>query len=346
MEKWIEVLFSEEILNEAAARYHADVSKAKKLGDFENYVFEVQRDGQPFILRLTHSSHRSRQDVEAELQWVNHLHDQGLNVSLVHESSAGRLVEEIPIADTAFFVCLFEKAPGNMVKMDDPLFGPALFEKWGETVGKMHQVTKDYEPGDSRRERWDEEDLLKFNVYLDVDRDREIISVADDLITELKDLPETKESFGLIHSDLHSGNFFYENGEIHVFDFDDSTYHYYASDIAIPLYYPVWGKHRNDSYEVRSRYGEEFLFHFLKGYQKENHLDQEWIKRIPLFLRLRDFVLYTVFHKKWDMANLNEKQAVLVRQIRERILRNELISEISYDKILHRLHQSKSGKTI
>jgi len=35
---------------------------------------------------------------------------------------------------------------------------------------------------------------------------------------------------------------------------------------------------------------------FLKGYYKENNLSKYWIERIPLFLKLREIVLYAVIH--------------------------------------------------
>ncbi|MGM0852113.1 MAG: hypothetical protein ACQEWI_05765 [Bacillota bacterium] len=67
MEKWIEELFTEKLLFEVASRYGCNTAQAKKLGDFENYVYEVHKGGVPYILRLTHSSHRSQSEVEAEM---------------------------------------------------------------------------------------------------------------------------------------------------------------------------------------------------------------------------------------------------------------------------------------
>lgn len=102
MEQWVEKLFSQEVLNEAALCYKADASNAKKLGDFENYVFEVERNDKPYILRLTHSSHRSKEELEGELKWINYLNGHGINVSLVHESINGELVEVVPVGESNF----------------------------------------------------------------------------------------------------------------------------------------------------------------------------------------------------------------------------------------------------
>lgn len=333
MEQWIENLFSQEVLYEAALRYKADASDAKKLGDFENYVYEVTRDGKPYILRLTHSSHRSKMEVEGELKWINYLNGKGINVSLVHESVHGELVEVVTVDDSHFFVCLFDKAPGSSVKMNDLEFGPELFEKWGAVTARMHLVTEEYDASETIRPRWDEDDLIELEKYINPIEDAAIIEGNRQLVSSLQQLPETKDSFGLIHSDIHTGNFFYHEGDIHVFDFDDSMYFFFASDVAIPLYYTIWGKHRGESLKTRSTFGKELLTHFLKGYVSVRMIPREWIERLPLFLKLRDYTLYGVFHKKMDLTNGHERENQLVAEIRSRLIKNEPIVDLEFGAI-------------
>ncbi|MBM7704409.1 phosphotransferase enzyme family protein [Metabacillus iocasae] len=333
MEKWIEELFSEHVLEDAASRYKADAIHAKKLGDFENYVFEVKKNETPYILRLTHSSHRSKEEVEAELQWINYLHEHGVTVSLVHHSENGHLVETIDVKGSAFYVCLFDKAPGEPVRANDAL-SSTVFEKWGQITGKMHRVTKSYKPKGTKRARWDEGDLFDFGRYVTNKKDADIVKAANALVNQIKQLPESDDVFGLIHSDIHPGNFFYHEGDIYVFDFDDSSYHYLISDIAIPLYYHIWFHHRNEDVETRSKRGEDMLVHFLSGYLREHDMSDEWISRIPLFLALRDYELYAVFHKKWDVTALDEREAALLDQIRDRLVRYEPIVELNYNQII------------
>ncbi|MEL3971865.1 phosphotransferase [Rossellomorea oryzaecorticis] len=335
MEQWIEKLFSLELLEAAAAKYGCDASHAKKLGDFENYVYEVHKGGIPFILRLTHSSHRSRKDVEAEFGWMNYLHDKGVNVPLVNQSAEGRLVEVLDTGDTCFYVCLFNKAPGKPVSVKDDLFNEDLFKEWGKTTGKMHRITKTYEAGEFVRARWDEDDIMHYSKYLSSD-DSLIIEKAERNKKEIQKLEETPENFGVIHSDIHPGNFFYHDGEIHVFDFDDSMQFFFLSDIAIPLYYSVWWKHRKEKLEVRSEFGESFLTAFLRGYLEEYSLEEGWIEHMPSFLLLRDFTLYTVFHKKWDLTNLSEIEESLLTGLRDRLMNDEPMVSLDFKAILRK----------
>ncbi|WP_175988042.1 phosphotransferase enzyme family protein [Bacillus sp. Marseille-Q1617] len=335
MEKWIENLFNEEILETAAKRFGCDASLAKKLGDFENYVYEVHKEGTPYILRLTHSSHRSKNDVEAELRWVNYLHHNGVNVSLVNLSEGGSLVEVLEAGETCFYVCLFDKAPGKPVSVKDDLFDEELFKKWGKITGKMHRVTKDYKASEYVRERWDEDDILQYSTYLSSE-DAVIIEKAERNKKKLHELEESPENFGVIHSDVHPGNFFYHDGEIHVFDFDDSMQFFFLSDIAIPLYYSVWWKLRKETLEVRSAFGETFLTAFLSGYLEEYSLEEDWIDHLPSFLLLRDLTLYTVFHKKWDLNNLSEVEESLLAGLKERLMNDEPIVNLDFKAVLER----------
>lgn len=343
MEQWVENLFTKEVLEDAATRYGADATDAKKLGDFENYVYEVKRDGKPFILRLTHSSHRSKSEVEGELTWINFLNGHGINVSLVHKSVKGELVEELSVGDSYFYVCLFDKAPGTPVKMKDPQFGPELFEKWGAITAKMHLVTEDYEASGTERLSWEQDDLIELDKYIDPVKDQAIVEGNRNLVAEIQQLPQTKETFGLIHSDIHPGNFFYHDGDIHVFDFDDAMYFYFVSDIAIPVYYTTWGKYGEESLETRSAFGTEVLTHFLKGYMNVRAIPLEWIERLPLFLKMRDYTLYGVFHKKVDLAN-NERVNELVVGIRNRLIKDEPIVDLDYRAIWEQSLQAQLNK--
>lgn len=337
MEAWIEALFSDAIVEEAITLFDIRAEERKKLGDFENYVYEVKQGDQNLILRLTHSSHRSMDEIQAELDWINELHKQGVNVS---RADSGQRIEMIPVEKGCFYACLFDKVPGYAVKTDDPAFRSELFEAWGREIGKMHKISMKYQPAHRKRDRWNQGDLLRFDNYLTRSDDAGIITEGERLVDEIKSFHETGKTFGLIHSDVHQGNFFYDGNEIHIFDFDDSMYHYYSSDLAIPVYYAVWGKCGNESLQVRSAFATEFLYSFLKGYRTEATISNEWLKTIPFFLKLRDFELYTVFNKKFNVDIMEEKDKEALQNIRHRLVNKELIADISFNTVMEKLERA------
>jgi amicoumacin kinase len=329
MEKSVEILFTEDILKRFLTSFGLQ-SEVKKLGDFENYVFEVYLGDGPVILRITHSSHRSKEEIFAELDWMNYLHNQRVNCPAVFKSINNQIIEGQQAEDGSFFyACLFSKVPGNPVKIKSEEFNEQLFYAWGKEIGKLHAVTKDYQPiyEIPLRPTWEDEELLNIADY--VPNENEIIKNTKLLINQLKALPKNKDNFGLIHSDIHSGNFFYDGESIHVFDFDDCSYHWYASDIAIPLYYSIFYGYKSAGKSEQEQFSKKFLTPFIKGYEQHNSLPEGWKEQMPLFFMLRDITLYSVLHKKISPEDRDESLNQMLETLRKRIINKESIVTLS-----------------
>lgn len=299
MEKHIHTLFTEDILAQAAAKYTMDPNSLKKIGGFENYVYGYMQTGREYVLRITHSSHRTKELVQAELDWVEYLAKNQAAVCMPVYSIHGHLVEKIPVSDEHYFLATaFERAPGRHMQAPDA--SDQLFREWGRTIGRMHRLTKDYllKTSESKRPAWHEDKIFEHaKEYLPEDH----WVVADKLsaLTQrLKTLPQDRDGYGLIHTDIHAGNFFIHEGHITVFDFDDCSYQYFISDIAIALFYCLLSP---DTPENKLAFANRFLNAFLHGYREENHLDGYWIQLLPDFLKLRELELYVVIYRSCDM---------------------------------------------
>lgn len=70
LEKAVAEYFSNDLLTQAAELFNIKIESLSELGAFENYVYEGNRENEPVILRLTHSSHRSKNEIQSELDWV------------------------------------------------------------------------------------------------------------------------------------------------------------------------------------------------------------------------------------------------------------------------------------
>jgi Ser/Thr protein kinase RdoA (MazF antagonist) len=196
MERSVEQLFSEAVIREAEHRFDLDKNKSKKIGDFENYVFQVNRNDEPLILRLTHSSHRTEDQVVAELKWINYLSEHGVSVSSALFSKSGKLVEQIDVEDSSFYASLFQKAPGNPIDINEKGFNTELFSIWGQTIGKMHAVTKNYQliANEPKRSEWFEDDLLDYKKIIPASQ-TQVIQKADKLLDESYQLPKDKKVY-------------------------------------------------------------------------------------------------------------------------------------------------------
>jgi amicoumacin kinase len=322
MELVVEKVFTNEVIQEGTRKFGVKVDE-KRLGDFENYLYRATTaDGEVRVLRFTHSSHRTYEQVQAELEFLNYVAAGGANVARPYHSLSNNLVEEYRAEDGTYFYCsLFEFAKGTHVKPDDlSVWNDTLFYEWGKTIGKLHRLAMDY-PHTEHRATWEEDEMAMISSV----KDEEIRTIGLDLIDEIKKLQITKDTFGLIHSDIHYHNFFYEEGSIAVFDFDDAMYNYFIHDIAIILYYSLvyW----DGAEEAKIAFTQHQLKVVREGYEKEHRLEDSWYETLPLFMRLRDVTLYAVLLKKFD-GDLPEREGKLVSALYKRIIAKKPIVEL------------------
>ncbi|UCE66354.1 MAG: phosphotransferase [Candidatus Zixiibacteriota bacterium] len=304
----------EYVLDRAAGFYGVSKKDLTKLGSFESLVFEFARGGENFILKLTHSIHRNRDQVMGEVEWVNHLRANGIPVCGVIPSIKGNLLEIVEVEDSYFIIYALEKAPGSHAEKGQ--WSDELILVWGETLGRIHAATRTFRPSRAsyRRFHWYEDDTLNAEKYIPEDQ-REVINKIEDHKSKLRALPTDENSYGVIHSDIHNWNFYVHNGGIHVFDTDDCHYNWLAYDIGIPLYYALRTAEIGDDNIEYARY---FFDLFLKGYRNENDIDPVWITRIPDFMKLREMDLYIVIHKE-NIADENDWCRRFMKGRRERI---------------------------
>jgi Ser/Thr protein kinase RdoA (MazF antagonist) len=294
------------ILSEAAKRFGVDVGSLNRLGSFESLVYEFTQGDKDRILKITHSLHRTPDQVRGELDWTNYLADHEVSVSLTIPSVNREQLEVIDgksvtaLGDDYFMVYAVEKAAGEFTQPDD--WNDRLIQEWGRVIGRMHALAKTYTPKDPawKRFEWYEDKSLRVEDHVPVSQPV-VIERCHDLIKRMRSWPVDNDSYGLIHSDLHHSNFVANNGRITAFDFDDCHYSWFGFDIMIPLFYAL-RDHRIDPDDAE--FARRFLGHFLEGYRRENSIGGEWIKRIPDYMKLRELDLYSIIFAE-DAAEEN-----------------------------------------
>ncbi|MGG0187170.1 phosphotransferase enzyme family protein [Bacillus rhizoplanae] len=323
MELAVEQVFTKEILQEGAKRFGVTVME-EPLGDFENYIFRAEGKGStPYVLRLTHSSHRTYKQIEAELDFLAYLGENGAKVAAPHRSLNDIFVESLQATDgTFFYVSLFDYAKGERAKDNDPdIWNDTLFYAWGKAIGQLHRLTMHY-PKTENRVTWMDDEITIIDMLKE---DHELQQIAYEIIEEIKNLPSTNCTFGLIHGDIHHGNFHYKNEELTIFDFDDATYNYFVHDLAMVLYYSVLQKDWPE--EKKTIFARHQLQVLREGYETEHQLDDSSYSALPLFMRLRDVALYGTIMKKFNGKKMPEHFQTLTMAIHQRILARKAIIE-------------------
>jgi Ser/Thr protein kinase RdoA (MazF antagonist) len=336
MEANIRALYNENILEEACRRYGIAPDQLRQLDGFESFVIEFWRAGGDFILRIGHSQRRSEALIQGEVDWINYLAAHGASVSRAILSQTGKLVEKIDDGQGGHFLATaFVKAPGASA-WEQNIWGDDLFLRYGKLIGRLHALSRDYIVSNPawQRPAWDDPLMLDVEAWLPASQTI-VLDRFHRLMDTLHMLPKDRGSYGLIHQDAHGGNFFVDDqGTITLFDFDDCVHSWYANDIAIVLFYAVTNVDNPDAF------GQRFLEHFLRGYQRENQLDPQWLATIPYFLKLREIDLYAVIHRSFDVHNLRDPWvAGFMKDRGTRIEQNVPCVNIDFDRLLLELGQ-------
>jgi Ser/Thr protein kinase RdoA (MazF antagonist) len=217
-------------------------------------------------------------------------------------SKNGNLVEAVDDQQGgSFLTTVFEKAPG--ITPWDFGYDDALYRSMGSTVGQMHRLTKDYQPSDpqAQRPQWDDPIMLVDRAWMP-DSEQAVWEKYAEVVNWCRDLPQDSNNYGLIHFDVHGGNFFVDGtGSINVFDFDDCHYNWFANDIAIVLFYMQLGA------EDPAKFSLNFMRNFIVGYQIENKFDPQWMDLIPVFMKMREIDLYAIIHRSYDVATMDDE---------------------------------------
>ena len=85
-----------------AAAYGLTGNDFRFITQIQNYIFAYERDGEEFILRLTPQTHQSRQQIMAEVDWVNDLAARDVPVAAVVPAIDGSLCQAVELVGESF----------------------------------------------------------------------------------------------------------------------------------------------------------------------------------------------------------------------------------------------------
>lgn len=292
LEQHIQQAMNDEIIKQASTHYGIRFEDIKHVGGFENFIYEYSKDENDYILRFVHSTHRSYEHVFAELEFVDYLAKSGANVSTMVHTIEDELLVKIPTIEKEYFsVCVFTKASGTHLKQE--YITDEFMYHFGVAVGRLHSLTKDFKPN-HKRYHWYEEDYVEIGKR---NLPEEYRFVIDKAIAQKEKINQYKtdiDSYGLIHTDLHFGNMFFDGKELTFFDFDDASYKHFISDIAIIIfYYFGYGTKTDEEIEEEAI---TLMTPFIKGYETMNQLDRYWFEQLNEFIKLREIILFMVIY--------------------------------------------------
>ena len=310
---------NEELLSHIATLYGINSEELTYKGGFGNQFYSYSLNNKEYMIRIKSEGNvefRSYNQVVAESDWILYLDRNGVQVSKPQLSINNNYVEQLIVNEKKYLINSFDKAQGTyIVDLKPEERNKFLWEKLGEIVGKIHQLSMKFVPREEyKRKEFEEDSFLNYAQFLDPEKEKDIINVYDSLIMWLSTLNKPKTEYGMIHGDLNWGNYFIHNNVVTLFDFDSSCYNWFIYEIAILVYSLIW----EDTIDHVKNFLKSFIPPFYKGYLKFHSLDREWLELMPDFLNFHDFFLYSALSETVNAGNTTEDYAGMLEIIKKR----------------------------
>jgi len=270
----------------AAELWAPSVESVELLQVSENAVYKVRTSGgQQFVLRLHRPGYNTPAQMRSEVAWVQALRESGAMVAEPLPTLAGEFYVPVQVtpAETrqAGAVGWIDGEPLGTLLVQDPSLLREAFHAVGTLCAQLRRQATSWDvPSGFVRRRWDANGLMGdaplWGRFWDApaltDPDRATaIEARDRLRSELAALPTDRESFGVIHADLHVNNVLRSADGFVAIDFDDAGFGWYVWDIAVAFQSLVHA----DPPEVVEQAGRNA---FVTGYRSVHPLSDEEVE--------------------------------------------------------------------
>jgi Ser/Thr protein kinase RdoA (MazF antagonist) len=282
-----------QLLAAALHEYGLDGAQISILRSLNNRIYRVDAsNGVSYSLRICASFLAEQHALADELQFLAFLasHSNVIAPKPI-PNSEGSLLTALPTPSGERLSCLFEWIAGEEASKN--LSVPVL-HAIGVAVAQLHQAGRSFPfPSPEHHFRagyhYDAALLRLHHSWIhehraEIGPEHTVLlhHAVDQALAEYERIGETRENFGVIHSDLHFGNFLVHTGRIAVIDFSDVGRGHYLFDLATIL-----GELKDDPEQCAERW-QAFLAGYRTiaplPYQNEHELDMFMVASNLIFL--------------------------------------------------------------
>lgn len=287
-------------------RYGIDINKAKCYFSTQNYAFIFP--GEPFVIRVSITPKKTRAEILSELMWLDDLKQFKQTICEPNVSLRGNLLEEFEINGQLYRASMFRRARGIIKDTTD--MTPMFFICCGDLLGAIHHVSTDERERGfrfMRKSKSDDFAALKERVREKIPA--EILERINNIEQKVNALTTEVGHYGLCHGDFHINNFFVEENNVWVFDFDGCAYAHYLYDIVSFIqacFLHGYGAGR----DLRSVMEDEILHYFKIGYTLNKKCDEHFWDNLELFMMYRTALSYMALCEIGNAGVLEDTQQV------------------------------------
>lgn len=326
-----QVLRLRKLAEAALAHYDIEVDAFSTLLHLENTTFRVVA-GEEYVLRINRPNHRTEAQIRSEAMWLTAIRaDTDLVVPEPVRNREGSFVTVAGARGVPEERCcvLFKRVEGQFYR--DRL-SPVALERVGRFTAKLHDHAQTFDPPQSfsrhNVEFGDEEqpgEMVRIinkglvdGAAIIAPHDLATFTLARHFLQEAIDkIGRDERVFGLIHADLHHGNYLFQGQEVHAIDFDDCGWGHFLYDLAVTQWYL---QARPDYQALRQAH--------LQGYSSIRPLDEEQLSQMSTFSAARTLLMGLYMAGRVDNPELQERAPQFVARcasvLRDFLTRNRI----------------------
>jgi Ser/Thr protein kinase RdoA (MazF antagonist)/ribosomal protein S18 acetylase RimI-like enzyme len=286
------------IADQIVKRWKHDEESCQIFRASANFICVFTNQGETYYLRLINE--RDIKEMEAEVELLNYLKET-LAVAEPIMSIQGSYVERVETDLGVFYASVTREVKGKSLELET--LTPKQFYTWGNNLGRLHETIKNNPKEKLYRKTWQEQ-LAQASHAI---QDEKVLEVIQIIKKEMENLPITEANYGLIHFDFELDNLMWdEENKISIIDFDDCSYHWFASDIIYALR-DLMVDHRlvvNDSVKQ-----------FLIGYEKATSLDYDVFKQHKTLYGFHLIYTYARLLEAVDLDESSEQPKWMIQLI-------------------------------
>jgi Ser/Thr protein kinase RdoA (MazF antagonist) len=287
---------------------------------FHNQVLIINKK---MVARISSQNSKARNDLETELDLLMALDKAGVQVAKPITLMGHDRIIALEADNNAYWLTFFQHTAGRPVDVSNVNeWNNVFFHEWGKQIAAMHNVNT----GELDRP-----------VYLDsVEKNTRPMNDwlkrrHEHLLSQMVNWKRRTETFGLIHNDLHQGNFHLNENGLIFFDFDDCAYHFYAHDLAVSIYHALW---TGTAFHPESKsFPVDFLSSLLTGYATSRRLTSEMYDQLLICLQMREVYLYALFVAEWNKDEMMVWQIDKLQELEENIKSNIIPYKEKLEKV-------------
>ena len=283
-------MLSKNLLEFASKNYGFDIAALEYIprssGKVMNRIYAFYKDDKKCIIKFDPPSveHNNQlRETRAAMDFHHYLAENDISVSTPLKTITGELVISTQDDGEEYIITAFAWLDGQAWAYQG--WNDKTSFNWGKVMGDMHRASMDYTPPNEYNVQKDIFTSYCWGSFFD---DLKIYpgvyKITQELLGEIALLPKDKDSFGVIHSDMHQGNIFIEGNNVSVIDFGDSIYGWFTLDVAISLCHALWWGRKDD---MGNDFTKSIIENFIKGYLSANQLSDFSLSKIPIFMKYR-----------------------------------------------------------